>query len=112
MDVTGKYKGEVVKYDVTKGFGFIKATHTLYEGKYTPLARPLDDFFGHWREIVEHSNGDDTAKLCLNEIVTFEGFRGEKGNQANEIRVIGTKYDEAGDKNYNSEEYHGKTTYA
>ena len=107
MEVLGRFEGEVVKYDVTKGFGFIKIKDEIVDGSYRP-ACGLDDAMIHWKEIKIHKNGSGIAKLEVGEVVEFTIKRDERGLKAFGLHVVDVT--EENEQNFNTEEHCGTTS--
>lgn len=114
MEILGKFRGEVIKYNVNKGFGFIKIKEELICGQYQNIGIAIDDALIHWKEIKLHSNDGGIAKLEVGENVTFTGKRDDKGLKAFDLKVC-WKQDDAEmeeDVNYNKEEFNDPSNFS
>ena len=88
MEPVGIFKGTVIKYNVEKGFGFIKILSQLIDGVFEDTQYPMGDAFIHYKGIKEHSNGTGIAKLFVGETVLFTCVEGPKGNSAEKLKVL------------------------
>lgn len=73
IKLDGLYEGRVIKYDVERGFGFIRVVNS----------RINEDAFIHFKDIEPTQSG--FKKLVPEDVVTFELHRGEKGLSAKNL---------------------------
>lgn len=85
----GEYQGQVIKYMVDKGFGFIKIKNKVHrDGKDMTLVREKflsDDAFVHCRDI--EPDKDFAKKLNQGEYVIFKLYRTSKGLTAKFVSI-------------------------
>lgn len=95
IKVIGNYTGVVIKYDVEKGYGFIKVDKP--KDKNTKFI--ASEAFVYYKDIVTSNNG--FKKLFEGQLVSLVLHYTQKGYVAKEVKVTGSSYDENGDPNGN-----------
>lgn len=89
-ELEGRYEGEVLKYDATKSFGFIKINDKMLKG----------DAFIYFKDIEPEKDG--FKKLQQGQFVEFSLIRNDKGLVAKNLSILsGGNFDEEGFSNGN-----------
>ena len=84
-ELDGRFEGEVLKYDATRSFGFIKIKDKFIKG----------DAFIYYKDIEPEKDG--FKKLQQGQVVEFDLIRNEKGLVAKNLKIVsGGNYDEFG----------------
>ena len=96
----GTFKGFVLEYKASKKFGFIRVTHEVINEKDIVVSKRYDEVFIFVTDIESSKN--EFKKLIQGQQVEFEMFRNDKGLKASNLKIIGERYDDFGEINYNS----------
>ena len=96
----GIFKGFVLEYKASKKFGFIRVTHEVINDEDIKVTRRYDEVFIFVTDIEPNKN--EFKKLIQGQIVKFEMFRNDKGLKASNLEIIGERYDDFGEINYNA----------
>lgn len=99
MTFMGYGRGQVIKWDVERGFGFLRVL-SLGEDKTGPkdeIKHNMDDAFAHYSEL----RMEGFKKLLSGQVVEFEAYRTQRGITAKEIDIISEAFEEDGSVNGN-----------
>lgn len=76
VDLTGRYKGTVIKYHVERGFGFVRVLDKKIQ----------EDAFIHFSQI--ETQDDSFKKLLPDQMVEFNLQRGDRGLVATDLKML------------------------